>query len=325
MKMDFKVFAAALLAGAVLSHSAVAEVKLSAATTGQESSYYTYWAALAQVVNNTLPDIKLNVMETGGSVEDMKLMMRGDADIGQFLEPAFYEDYAAAGLAAGKEPKKNLRYLWPIIQVAFFNVVNAEKGVKSMGDLNGKAFSAGARGSLSEMITVTLLKQANIKAEMIRGGYGDLVAAMKDRRIVGFTKSGSLESQDASIMDVRTSFPIKIVGFTDQEIGDIKKAYPHYDFIRLAKTPYGDDPVALYTTAMIAGGTDKLDTEVIYKIYKTIAENMDKITKTFAPVKGIDLVNLTLETAKTPLHPGVVKYIQEKGKEVPAAILPPNK
>ncbi len=296
--------------------------QVSVAATGQTSSYYGYHAAVAQVIQSTFPELSVTVMETGGSVENLRLIENGQADWGQFVEPTFYEDFAAVGSAEGNAPKDELRFLWSIATIALYNVVDADTEVSSMGGLTGVPYGAGSSGSLTEKITADLMSISGSEAELIRGGYGDLTAAMKDGRITGFTKSGSLSAQDAALMDVAASRDIKVIGFTDIERDAVLEAYPYYSLVTMEVTPYGPGPVTLYQTTLIAGASAELDDEVAYKAFKAVAENIDTIAETFKPVEGIDLIEATLASAKTPLHPGVIRYIEENGHEIPAELIP---
>ena len=313
-----------LVAIATMSGPAFGQQSVSIAATGQTSSYYAYHAAVAQVIGNAHPDINVTVMETGGSVENLRLIGRGQADWGQFVEPTFYEDYAAVGSAAGNEPMSDLRVLWAITQIALFNVVNANEDIHTMGDLTGHAYGAGSAGSLTERITADLLATIGTEPELIRGGYGDLVAAMQDRRIVGYTKSGSLTAQDATVMDVQTAVPIRIIGFSEADMARIAEVYPHYTIAALDETPYGDGPVNLYHTALIVGATADLDDDIAYRAFQAVAENMDTIAATFRPVAGMDLIEATLAVAEAPLHPGVIRYMEDQGHAVPDALRPPQ-
>jgi hypothetical protein len=297
---------------------------LAIAATGQTSSFYAYHTAVSQVLGDALEGTNVTVLETGGSVENQKLLERGQADWGQFAEPLFFEKYSGIGASAEQGPSKKLRYLSPVTQVAFFPVVNADSGVQSIGDLNGRGYGPGSSGSNTERLTEDLFATVGVEPEYTRGSYGDLVAAMKDRRIDGYTKAGSLVSEDSTIMDVRSSVPIKILSYTEEQIAKISEAFPHYLFVTVDKTPYGDGPVTLNQVVLINGTTSDLPEETGYKIYKALVENNEKIAETYKPATGVDVVALTLSSAKTPLHAGVVRYLRENGHEVPEGLIPPE-
>lgn len=304
--------------------NAQSETKLAIAATGQTSSFYAYHTAVAQVLGDVAPDLNVSVMETGGSVENLKLLNRGQADWGQFAEPVFYEKYAGIGGAAKNGPNPKLRFLAPVTQVAFYPVVNADAGVNSLADLTGKAYGPGSSGSNTERLTMDLFTLIDVEPDCVRGSYGDLVAAMKDRRIVGYTKAGSLTTQDSTIMDVRSSVPVRILGYSDEQVRTIKAKYPHYLFVSLDKTPYSDDSATLNNVVLINGTTSDLPEEIGYRVFAALVEQNEEIAKVYKPAAGADIVKLTLASAKTPLHAGVVRYLREKGYTVPASLVPPE-
>lgn len=316
--------AVAIVAGCFAATAAQSETKLAIAATGQSSSFYAYHAAVSQVLREVAPDLNVSVMETGGSVENLKLLNRGQADWGQFAEPVFYEKYAGIGGAAEQGPNPKLRFLAPVTQVAFYIVVNADAGVGSLADLSEKSYGPGSSGSNTERLTMELFGLLGVEPAYTRGSYGDLVAAMKDRRIVGYTKAGSLTTQDSTIMDVRSSVPVKILGYTEEQVKAIKAKFPHYLFLSLEKTPYGDDPVLLNNVLLINGTTSDLPEEVGYRVFAALVEQNEEIAKVYKPVAGVDIAKLTLESAKTPLHAGVVRYLREKGYTPPASLVPPE-
>lgn len=303
---------------------AEAEVRLSIAATGQSSSYYAYHAAVVQVLEEVAPDLNVTILETGGSEENMRLLLRGEASWGQLSEPSMYEIYSGTGSAAGDDPETTLRYLAPVVDVAFFNVVNADSGITDMAGLQGEAYGPGSAGSTTEKVTVELIQELGIDADFVSGSYGDLVAAMKDRRIIGYTKSASLTAEDATILDVRSSVPVRIIGFSDSELETIRKAYPHYLFVHLDETPYGADPVTLAKVVLMNGTTSELPEEVGYQVYKALVEHNERVADFYKPMADVDVVNATLESAKTPLHAGVVRYLREIGQDIPGDLVPPE-
>jgi len=324
MKIRSYSFFLALAAAAAVSSPGLAQTRVSIASTGQSSSYYAYHTAVAQVLHQAVPDLSVTILETGGSEENLRLLLRREADWGQLSEPSFYESYSGTGSAKGQDPHPELRFLAPVVDVAFFNVVNSDLGITGFAGLAGKSYGPGSKGSTTEKVTAELIGELGVETDLVSGSYGDLVAAMKDRRIAGYTKSASLTAEDSTILDVRTSVPVRIIGFSDAELAKIKKVYPHYLFVHLDKTPYGDDPVTLAKVALMNGTTSALPEEVGYQVYKTLVERNDEIAKIYSPMKSVDVVQATLESAKTPLHAGVVRYLREVGADIPAELVPPE-
>lgn len=320
-----KLLASLSLAATAVSAAAPAAAQqtlLTIAGTGQASSYYAYHVAVSQLLEKEL-GYQATVQETGGALDNMRLLSEGRADWGQFAEPDFYERYKGIGPWEGKADP-DFRVFWVVNPIVYFPVVREDAEVASLEDLTGKEFSGGARGSNTERMTMELLKLLDIEPEWYVGGYSDAVQAMKDRRIAGFMKSGSINAPDAAIMDIETSVPIDILSFTPEQIATIKETYPYYDFTEMEETPYDTGPVTVRSVFFIMGTTSGLSEDVAYNIVKTISENVDYQAEIYPGVKGADIPQMTIERAQAPLHAGVVKYFRELGLDIPERLIPPE-
>lgn len=65
-----------------------------------------------------------------------------------------------------------------------------------------------------------------------------------------------------------------------------------------------------------------LSDETAYGIAKAVFEDRTVQTGAMASLKGVDMIKLTLENGTVPLHPGVVRYLKEKGVTIPQKLQP---
>ena len=63
-----------------------------------------------------------------------------------------------------------------------------------------------------------------------------------------------------------------------------------------------------------------MDDQTAYDLTKAVMENMDEQSAAFPTVKGLNLPELTLQYATSPLHPGAIRYYEEIGLTVPARL-----
>ena len=62
-----------------------------------------------------------------------------------------------------------------------------------------------------------------------------------------------------------------------------------------------------------------------YRFFKAMWEDGKSIWQTAYPVGARnDVPEMTLLAASTPLHPGTVQYLKEKGYTVPPSLIPPE-
>jgi len=302
---------------------AAAKKLMAMGATQSSSSHYAYFVSVAKVINARVPDVNISVVETGASVDNINRIKKGDLDLGMTTIHLQVQAYYGMGPWKDK-PIKDQYVLW-VYQPAPQNfVVREDSGVKSVYDLHGKPFNPGMRGSATEKTVESILDALGIVPNYYRGGTEDTVASIKDRRIVGYVKSGAgVDSLDASTLDIATFTPIRILGLTPQDIDKVKAKYSYLSPISIPKGIYKDTP-SYYTFAMLIGVVAKKDLpeELVYKMVKAACEGFDEQVAAYPSIKGVNLPKLTLETCTAPLHPGAIKYYRELGLKIPDSLIP---
>jgi len=296
---------------------------LAMGTTQAASSHYAYFVAVSKAINTRVPEVSVTVVETGASVDNIKRMAKGELDFGLTTIHIQYQAYHGLGAWKGN-PIKNQYVFW-IYQPAPQNfVVREDSGVKSVYDLTGKSFNPGIRGSATEKTVEEILEALGIKPNYYRGGTEDAVDAIKDKRIVGYVKSGAgLTSLDASTLDIATFVPIRILGFTDEDIKRVNAQYPYLTTVNVPAGIYKSLP-GYKTFAMLIGaaGKKELPEDLVYKMVKAVWEGFNLQVAAYPSVKGVDIPKLTIETSTAPLHPGAIKYYRELGLKIPDYLIP---
>ena len=57
--------------------------------------------------------------------------------------------------------------------------------------------------------------------------------------------------------------------------------------------------------------------DVVYEMFKATVENKAMQEEAFPSVKNYDYFNFIIESSPIPIHPGVIRYLEEQGIEVP--------
>lgn len=327
--MKKMIFISALLLSLFLCHifssgEALAQKKLLAmGSTQSSSSHYAYFVAVAKIINTHVPEVSINVVETGASVDNINRIKKGQLDLG--LTTIHLQYQAFHGMGPWKDNAIKDQYVLWVYQPAPQNfIVREDSGVKTVYDLTGKSFNPGMRGSATEKTAEAILDALGVKPNFYRGGTEDTVAAIKDRRVVGYVKSGAgVKSLDASTLDIATFTPIRMIGFTDQDIAKVQTKYPDLSPVSVPKGIYKDTP-AHKTFAMLIGvvASKSLPEDLVYKMVKAAHENFADQVAAYPSIKGENLSELTLETCTVPLHPGAIKYYREKGLKIPEPLIP---
>lgn len=311
---------------------AKAPMKLLMGTTSSGSSAYIYYVAIAKVINSKVPEVNVTVVESGASVDNVKRMETGEFHLGLVTQDAAYQAFHGMGPWQDK-PQPWLRTLWIRLTVPVAYVVREDSGIKSLRELDGKELNPGMRGSATEKQTEAVMETLGIKPKWYRGDTADAVSAVKDRRIVGYVKALSAITMDASILDLMTYTPIRILGLSKEDAKKVQDKYPFHVFTDIPagtyKAEWNKEPIHAPGLATGTSTKDTMPADLAYKIVKAIAEDLKPggegiIAAAIPDMKGLDVAKVTIEGTITPFHEGAYKYYKELGLTIPDKLVPPE-
>lgn len=320
----------AVLAVAVLSSNGVGAVdRIAFGSTAMGSIHYTYAVAAAKAVNaHSAEKVNLTVLATGGAVDNLARLARGQIQMGLGTFETVFQAYKGVEKFAGHAAPK-VRILWVHSSSPQFYVVRADSGVKSLNDLTGKKFTAGQRGSATETMVQQILAAVEVKPAYFIATLEDAVDAVKDNRSVGYTKAGSKNTLDGSTLELRALTPINVINFTPDQVAKVKARLPYVGFVTLA--PNTIEGMGAITTPVQTIGqfaySDSLTDEQVFAVLDGIVKGQDIQAAALPEMKSMDILKESLAAAVAvgvPLHRGAVKFYQARGYPVPDSVIPPE-
>ncbi len=295
---------------------------ISIGTGGTGGVYYPYGGALAEIWTRYVKDVYAVAEVTGASVENVKLVNRGESEVAEVMGDVAYEAYYGLGRFKGKRQK--IYALFVMYPNVYHVVTLKNSGIKKLQDLKGKRVSVGAPGSGTEYMSSLVLPTVGVPYEsfkVYRLSFVETANALKDGTIdAGVWCVGPPTS---SIMDLATTHHIYIVPFSDEEVKKVTSKYKYYSrAIIPAGTYKGVDydvqTVSVWNVAIV---NKDLPEDLVYQLVKAVFEHQDYLLKVYPGAKYTVPENI-VKYSPIPLHPGVVKYLREKGIEVPERLLP---
>jgi len=312
--------ACVLLAAAVAcSGSGGSNVRfLSVATGGTGGVYYPYGGALARILTTKLPNTQVTAEVTGASVDNLKLMQQGRADLAFTLADTLLEAVAGTGpfAATGKVDVRAIAVLYTNYTHL---VVRQGSGITRVADLKGRVVSTGAPGSGTELIADRLLTAAGIDPHqgITRHALGasESAGALKDGKVDAFFWSGGLPT--AAIQDLASTpgFAIALV--------------PQADLLPILQQQYGPD---LYRAVAMSGGTyrgtadpvdvigvsnvlvasARLESDLVEKITAAMFEAKAELVAAHPEARHLEIPSGP-KTAPVPFHEGAARFFQGRG------------
>ncbi len=284
--------------------------------TSSSSGYYALNVAVCDIINKYVDDVTVTLMETGGTVDDYKLMMANEASFGQTSDVNEYclQNQIATYEGFGYTGARDLMFFVP---QAYRFVVSRDSGIRTISDLQGKKYNAGLAGSSSEIESMNILGALGVEPDWYPASTSEAVDAIANRQINGFTKSGTTLSPDSTLTNLMSSVDIEILSFTDEEAAKVQEQYPYYGFRSVSCADYNlDYEINTYCSSLGFCVSEDLPEDVVYRIVKAIDEHLDEIRAAYPGIVENPLELTNSETSLSLIHPGVVKYMQEKGMTV---------
>ncbi len=302
-------------------------VRILSGACSTSSSHYVYAVSAGKTINTVNGDeFNVTTVATGGAVDNLERINRGQLQIGLGTFAVFYEAYNGMGKFKDRARKKT-RALWLYSFNAQNYIVRADSGITKLKELEGKKFCPGYRGTACEVLVQSTMDSLGIKPEYYRGGLADAVAAVKDNRICGYVKAGGGLFLDASTKELRAFTKVRILDWNKDQIVQVNKYLPYLNFTTVPEGVAAED-VPEYTTPVqcigYIGYNDSITEDQVYTIVKTLCEEKKFQEAAYPAMKGFDIPKMTMKFTKFPLHMGTIRYFREIGIKIPDNLIPPE-
>ena len=297
--------------------------QLSIATGGTGGVYYPIGGGFAEMINNHIDGAQATAEVTGASVENMGLIMRGDADLALVLADTAYQAYTGTGDFEGRQIE-NTRALASVYPNAVQLVTLTESDIHSIADLAGKRVSVGAPGSGTELNARALLEANGVSYSDFtpqRLNFNETADAIRDGDIdAGFWSVGPPTS---SILNLAATRDIRLIGLSDEEIANAQEVEAVFAPYELAAGMYDGMDEAVQTIGIpnVLVVNADMDEELAYQLTQLLFENTDELIAVH-PAANDTTIEFTMNSTPVPLHPGALRYFEEVGAEIPDRLRP---
>ncbi len=284
---------------------------LSIGTGGTGGIYYPLGGALASRLSVLDSARQFTAEVTGGSVENVNRVARGDVDLGFAIGTTVFE--AFHGGPGFERPLDGLRIVAPIYPNVTHVLVGRNSTATSLAGLRDRRVSVGAPGSGTEQMARQLLEAYGITYDDIDVRYlsfRESSDALRDGAIdaaifsVGYPASAVLEATATG--------GARLLGISPREGSRLFDQYSYYTAGTIPTGAYpgvSEDVPTIRTMNWIVS-TNDLDASVVRHILNILEKERDELAQVNDVARQIDLTRL--QSAPIPLHPATERWIRNR-------------
>jgi TRAP transporter TAXI family solute receptor len=301
---------------AACSNSGADSRFISIATGGTGGVYYPYGGGVAKILNENLPGVRATAEVTAASVDNLKFIRDGRADVAFTLADTLAD--AVKGAGAFQDRPVNAASIAVLYSNYTHLVVLASAGIQSVPDLRGKVVSTGSPGSGTEIIAFRVLRAAGLDPDkdVRRQGLGasESAEALKDAKVDAFFWSGGLPTaavQDLSHtpgISIRLLPTLSLLTTLNRDHGPL---YFPLD-IPPGAYPGVQTAVPVVGVANVLVVNRSMPDDLAYDITRLLFEKQAELAAIHPEARNLSLQSAA-KGSPADFHPGAMRYYQQKG------------
>jgi TRAP transporter TAXI family solute receptor len=279
------------------------------ASGGTGGVYYAYAQGIAAVVRAVLPRLRPAVLATAASVENLRLVGTGQAEIGLTTGDAAADGYRGRPPFAAVLPVLALARIYDsYLHLA----VRRDRAIGRVADLRGRRISIGPPGSGTELLVARLLSVAGLDPTAIRAERLDpevAADAVASGRLDGMFFSGGIPTGAIAALAART--PIALIELGEY-VGPLRERHGEVYLERtIPASTYGlGTPTATVGVANYLVVATTMVAPIAYRLTRGLFEHRDLLARAHPAGSRLDR-GAAISTYPLPLHPGAARYYRE--------------
>lgn len=288
-------------------------VDLSLGTATQGGGFQLYGTELAAVITGVDPRLAVTPLATRGSRHNLELLEAGDIDL------ALVEGNAArvALEGIGREPA-DLHVLAVMYPNPGMFVVRADSPYRRIDDLRGQPVAFGTRASGLRILAHDMLQGLGLSPEhdfqqMILDKAGDGPRLVLEGEVAALWGAGIGWPGFVAVADAPRG--ARFIAPSSEQIEMILSHQPHLRRMSVPANTYAGQTseiasLGLWSLILVR---EDMPAETAYRLVQAIGRGEEQLAARLAQGRYTTLQNTASEVPPEQLHPGVRRYLQDKG------------
>ena len=290
--------------------SALAVEQLAMGTSSVGGVFYSLGSPVAQCINKALPEVNVTAEFTEGSTENLRLIQKKKIQLA-VISPMIGH-FARKGIKMFKKSGAvNMRVvvrLKPNGNV--WTTLKKNKTIKTIRDFKGHKVGIGT-GGIGVVSRLQLAFHGIDYKKDIKPFFpstGELATLLKDGKVdVSFLTEGLAKM-------VTATHEVKMISWDEEGRKKYIGEKPYFGAFNYKPNHFKGVDYEVKTIdngIQLVAHADMPD-ELAYKLAKAVIENIDCISKIFAPAKALN-PQWCASKLGNPFHPGAIKYFKDAG------------
>lgn len=287
-------------------------------TAGVTGVYYVVGGSICRLMNKdrAAHKIRCSVESTGGSVQNINTIRRGELDFGMAQSDAQYNAYHGLGAFKEPGPYKDLRAVFSIHAEPVTIVARPDANIGSLQDLKGKRFNIGNPGAATNAFSRELVEALGWKMSdfslVSELKADEQVPALCDNKIDAFLYP--VGHPAANIQDATSTCNAIIIPVEGPAVDGLLAKFPFYAKTTIPGGMYKNHAKEIPTygpRATLVTSTE-VDADIVYNLVRAVFENFEEFKKLHPAFAHLDPTQMIRDGLAVPLHDGAVRYYKEK-------------
>lgn len=250
-----------------------------------------------------------NVISTTGSIQNIEMLIKGDADFGFVQSDILY--YAQNGKEMYEENKqKGISVVANLYSEAVQIIVNAGTDIQTVSDLLGKTVAVGKYGTATEAAARQILEAYGITYDMITVKYQTFSEASESLASGGVDAIFAVSALPSSNISIYAeTHSIRFLPVSTSGSGaKLRKSCPFFTDGVIKSEAYGtENSVATVCIDVMLVCRSDLSSDAVYGVVSSLFNNLDELSA--AHSKGAEINADTSKATKVgSMHAGAKKY-----------------
>lgn len=282
------------------------------ATGNMAGTYYPIGRAMAEIINENVPDVHATAQSTSASIANIHMLEDGQFEMAIVQNDVAY--YAVKGQNMFDKKFENLRGVASLYPETFQIVTLADSGIKTVEDLVGKRVAVGPAGSGGE---------ANVR--QVLGAYGIDYKEI-DAQFLTFAEGATaLLNGEVDVACVTAGYPtpaiqkiaardrIRLIPLDAAKITTLMVEYPFFARTLIPAGTYegvdAETPAVSVMAILIT--SDRMSDDTCYEVTKAIFTHTDKLAAAHKSAQLIDKKSALTGMGFMTMNDGAERYFNE--------------